>query len=195
MRFWLCLWVCLSGLVSPGMSGADSEPADLIERMQAGGHILMIRHALAPGFGDPPGFQIGDCATQRNLDERGRKQARAIGNWLRSNGITTARVYSSQWCRCLETAELLEVGPVKELPALNSFFELTQNRDPNLRALRKFIAEQPDDDVLIILVTHQVTISAIADEFVASGQGVLLNLNGDAPYAVVGRVNFGNPSF
>jgi broad specificity phosphatase PhoE len=163
--------------------------------MQVGGHILMIRHALAPGFGDPPGFQIGDCATQRNLDDRGRRQARAIGSWLRSHGITAARVYSSQWCRCLETAELLELGPVKELSALNSFFEQTQNREPNLKALNKFIAEQPPGGVLVILVTHQVTISAIAGEFVSSGQGVLLALNEDAPYAVIGRLNFGSSPF
>ena len=81
-----------------------------------------------------------------------------------------------------------------ELPALNSFYELTQNREPNLKALRKFIAQQPSDGVLVILVTHLVTISAIADEGVSSGEGVLIELNGDAPYGVVGRLNFGSQS-
>lgn len=195
MRFWSFLLICLSGLISLGMTGGDSDDDKMIERMKAGGHILMIRHALAPGTGDPANFRIGDCSTQRNLDDRGRAQATAIGKWLHAKGLNSARVYSSQWCRCLETAERLEIGPVTELPALNSFYELTQNREPNLKALRKFIAEQPSDGTLIILVTHLVTISAIANEGVSSGEGVLLELKKDAPYEVVGRLNFGGSSF
>jgi phosphohistidine phosphatase SixA len=185
-------WVCFAGLMTLAMAGVDSDSNEMIERMKAGGHILMIRHALAPGTGDPANFQIGDCSTQRNLDDRGREQAKAIGDWLRTNGITSAKVYSSQWCRCLETAGLLEMGTVAQLPALNSFYELTQDREPNLKALRKFIAEQPSEGVLIILVTHLVTISAIANEGVSSGEGLLLKLNEDSPYEIVGRLNFGN---
>jgi hypothetical protein len=84
------------------------------------------------------------------------------------------------------------MGTVTELPALNSFYELTQDREPNLKALREFIADQPSEGVLIILVTHLVSISAIANEGVSSGEGVLLKLNEDAPYEIVGRLNFGN---
>lgn len=192
MRLRGYVWVCFAGLMTLAMAGVDSDSNEMIERMKAGGHILMIRHALAPGTGDPANFQIGDCSTQRNLDDRGREQAKAIGDWLRTNGITSAKVYSSQWCRCLETAGLLEMGTVAQLPALNSFYELTQDREPNLKALRKFIAEQPSEGVLIILVTHLVTISAIANEGVSSGEGLLLKLNEDSPYEIVGRLNFGN---
>ncbi len=195
MRFRVYLLVCLLGLNGFAMADVESNESDMIERMKTGGHILMIRHALAPGTGDPANFRIGDCATQRNLDDRGRNQARSIGNWLRKQGIGSARVYSSQWCRCLETAKLLEMGSMTELPALNSFYELTQNREPNLKALRKFIAEQPSDGELILLVTHLVTISAIANEGVSSGEGVLLKLNEDMPYEIVGRLNFDNESF
>ena len=195
MRFLVWLTLCLFGLTSFAVAGVNSDEADMIERMRAGGHILMIRHALAPGSGDPANFQIGDCSTQRNLDDRGRNQARAIGNWLRSNGIVSARLYSSQWCRCLETAELLKMGAVAELPALNSFYELPQDREPNLKALGKFIAEQDSNGPLIILVTHFVTISAITNEGVSSGEGVLVKLNKDAPFEVVGRLNFGGLSF
>ena len=195
MRLLSCLLLSYFGLITVAMAGVDSGQAEKIAAMKHGGHILMIRHAFAPGSGDPANFRIGDCSTQRNLDDRGRKQAKAIGKWLRLNGITSARIYSSQWCRCLETAKLLEMGSVTELPALNSFFELTQNREPNLKALRKFIAEQPSDGDLIILVTHFVTISAIANESVSSGEGVLLKLKDDAPYEIVGRLNFGNQSF
>jgi len=192
MRLRGYVWVCFAGLMTLAMADVDSDSNEMIEIMKAGGHILMIRHALAPGTGDPANFQIGDCSTQRNLDDRGREQAKAIGDWLRTNGITSAKVYSSQWCRCLETAGLLEMGTVAQLPALNSFYELTQDREPNLKALRKFIAEQPSEGVLIILVTHLVTISAIANEGVSSGEGVLLKLNEDSPYEIVGRLNFGN---
>ena len=99
---------------------ADSDI--LTDQLKDGGYILMIRHALAPGTGDPVNFKIGDCSTQRNLDDRGRAQARSIGERLRSSGIAKARVYSSQWCRCLETAELINLGSATPLPALNSFF-------------------------------------------------------------------------
>ena len=193
MRFWATLIICLMVSIPLAVAETNPEYSEMINRMKAGGHILMIRHALAPGTGDPVNFKIGDCSTQRNLDNRGREQARAIGNWLRSNGITSARMYSSQWCRCLETARLIDLGPVAELPALNSFFELVQNREPNLKALREFIAAQPKDGKLIILVTHFVTISAIADRGVSSGEGVLLRLNQGRQYEVVGQLDFENP--
>ena len=190
MRVWTFIIVFLSGLCTVAMADVDSDRAEIIENMLAGGHILMIRHALAPGTGDPANFEIGDCSTQRNLDDRGRDQARAIGDWLRSKGITSARVYSSQWCRCLETAKLLQMGTVEELPALNSFYELTENREPNLKALREFIAKQPPDGKLIIMVSHLVTISAIADEAVSSGEGVLMKISPTELYEVMGRLNF-----
>ena len=191
MRLLIAAHIFLSGLISFAISSACADSAELIERMDAGSHILMIRHALAPGTGDPSDFKIGDCTTQRNLDDTGRAQARAIGRWLRKKGVKSARIYSSQWCRCLETAALLDMGPVREMPALNSFYELPQNREPQLRALKKFISEQPTDGELIILVTHFVTISAITGEGVGSGEGVLLKLHENAPYRVIGRLNFG----
>jgi len=184
--------ITLALLIFPAGPGASADQTDVVGRLKAGGHILMIRHALAPGSGDPADFKIGDCSTQRNLDQSGRFQARSIGNWLRSNGIDSARIYSSQWCRCLETARLIDLGPVQELAALNSFFEKVEDREPNLRALNHFISQQPADGELIILVTHYVTISAIAGTGVASGEGVLLELRKDMPYRSVGRLNFGH---
>ena len=99
--------------------GVDSS---LWNAVQEPGHVVLIRHALAPGTGDPPEFSLRDCATQRNLSDAGREQAVRIGHRFLDNGIKNARVYSSQWCRCLETAALLDLGDVTELPALNSFF-------------------------------------------------------------------------
>ncbi len=151
----------------------------------------MIRHAMAPGSGDPKNFQIGDCSTQRNLDDRGRSQARAIGEWLRSNGIEKARMFSSQWCRCQETAKLINLGPVVQLPALNSFYERPQDREPNLKALRIFLSKQTSQDKLLILVTHFVTISEITGEAVSSGEGVVLRIKEKGAFEVAGRLNFG----
>jgi phosphohistidine phosphatase SixA len=181
----------LTFLIAMPTAASAADQSDVINRLKAGGHILMIRHALAPGNGDPPNFKIDDCATQRNLDDTGRDQARSIGVWLRNNDVTSARVYSSQWCRCLETARLLNLGPVQELAALNSFYERTQDRGPNLKALNDFISQQPVKGELIVLVTHFVTISGIAGTGVSSGEGVLLALHEKAPYTVVGRLDFG----
>jgi len=190
MRYSISFIFILAAWVTLITADASADPAVDIDRLTSGGHILMIRHALAPGNGDPPNFKIGDCATQRNLDGSGRNQARSIGKWLRANGVTSARVYSSQWCRCLETARLLDLGPVQELAALNSFYERTQDREPNLEALNDFISQQPKEGELIILVTHFVTIAAIAGSGVSSGEGVLLALHSDVPYTVVGRLDF-----
>ena len=186
----VCIFSFL-GLIALAATNTYADPGDLIEQMKSGGHILMIRHAHAPGSGDPSHFKIGDCSTQRNLDKGGRTQARAIGDWLRSKGIKAANVYSSQWCRCLETARLLDLGTVAELPALNSFYELPQNREPNIRALRSFIANLSANGELIIWVTHFVTILEIAGEGVSSGEGVVLKLKGQGAYDVLGRLSFG----
>jgi 8-oxo-(d)GTP phosphatase len=163
----------------------------LADQVNAGGRVLMIRHAHAPGSGDPANFQIGDCSTQRNLNDAGRQQARRIGEWLRGQGITAARVYTSQWCRCRETADLIGLGPVTALPALNSFYDRPEDREPNLTALREFLARQPADGPLVVLVTHYVTIVGITGEAVSSGQGVLLRLQGAGAVDVIRRLEFG----
>lgn len=179
-------FLCLLFLVSPVFADSDR----VVEGIKTGGHVLMIRHAYAPGTGDPANFRIGDCSTQRNLNDQGRAQARQIGQWLRTRGIDSARVYASQWCRCLETAELIGLGPVAELPALNSFFERPQDRKPNLAALRAFLSKQPADGELIVMVTHFVTISGITGEGVSSGEGMILRLKSEAAVDVLGRLGF-----
>lgn len=138
--------------------------------------MLLLRHANAPGVGDPPGMVPGDCATQRNLDDRGRAQAKRLGERLRAEGIDGVRVYTSQWCRCRETARLLGVGPVEDLPALNSFFEEREAKAGRMRALRAFLDRLPRNGRPVILVTHQVNITALTDHFPASGDGLVLRL-------------------
>ena len=176
------------GLLLPALANAIE--IDLATRLQQRGHVLMLRHAHAPGFGDPPQFKLDDCTSQRNLDASGRAQATAIGAWLRRQGVRDARVYSSQWCRSLETARLIGLGPVTPLPALNSFFEREQERMSSLVALNAFFARQPMDGPLIILVTHFVNIQAIAGFGVGSGEGVLLQRQAGKAPRVVGRIDF-----
>jgi phosphohistidine phosphatase SixA len=137
-----------------------------------GVHVIM-RHALAPGTGDPTGFQVDECATQRNLDDQGRAQARAIGAALQQTGVAFDRVLSSQWCRCLETAELLDLGEVEPLPALNSFFEDRSTADAQTDELEQFLAELPAGQ-RVMLVTHQVNITALTGRAVGSGEFFLI---------------------
>ncbi|MCB1957595.1 MAG: histidine phosphatase family protein [Rhodocyclaceae bacterium] len=159
-----------------GAACADGSVA--LAELAVPGRVLVLRHASAPGFGDPPEFRIDDCGTQRNLDEGGRAQAGTLGARLRAAGIHRARVFSSQWCRCLETARLLDIGPVEALPALNSFYQRSDQRQDRLQALRAFLADQPVDGPPLVLVTHQVTISALTDRATPSGGGSLFALNG-----------------
>lgn len=148
------------------------------------GAVALMRHALAPGFGDPPSFTLGDCSTQRNLDDRGRAQARAVGDAFRARGVRVDRVLTSQWCRCRETAELLGLGPVEEVAALNSFFADRSTADAQTRATRAMLAALPDG-VLPVVVTHQVNITALTGIFPSSGELVFVGRGGDA--ALLGR--------
>jgi phosphohistidine phosphatase SixA len=164
-----------------------AEPLRLAELAKPG-RVLMLRHALAPGTGDPADFELRDCSTQRNLNATGRTQAVKLGQRLANAGVTRAWIYSSQWCRCLDTARLLDLGPVKELPALNSFFDRPQDRAANIAALRAFLETLPADGLPVILVTHQVTIKAITGEFALSGGGTILQLDGSATPRVLGEI-------
>ncbi|MDJ0783880.1 MAG: histidine phosphatase family protein [Desulfosarcinaceae bacterium] len=181
-----CLLIWCPPLVTSAAAGQISGSA-----LTAGGRVLLLRHALAPGGGDPANFQLDDCSTQRNLSEAGREQARQIGQWLRRQGVQQARIFSSQWCRCRDTATALDLGPVVPLPALNSFFQRPEAREPNLKALNHFLAGLPADGGLVILVTHFVTIAAVTGTSVSSGEGVLLQLRPSGGWDRIGRLAFG----
>ena len=148
------------------------------------GSVLMLRHALAPGFGDPTNFQLGDCSTQRVLDEVGQEQSRQIGNAFRNVDLSFEGVYSSQWCRCPEPACLINMGKVQELSSLNSFFQGIVPRETTLASLRSFLKELATDSDPVLLVTHQVTISAITGMSVSSGAAVAYDPVKDKAYRV-----------
>lgn len=184
--------VLIAMLLFVTTSATWANPVPLTEIAKPG-RILMLRHAYAPGTGDPDNFKIGDCATQRNLDSTGREQAVQIGRRLAQAGVTKATVYSSQWCRCLETARLLGLGPVNELPALNSFFSIPEKRDSSISELRRFLAGLPANGPPVVLVTHQVTVTGLTGIYPSSGSGAILQLNGTCVPKIIGEVIFKNP--
>lgn len=148
------------------------------------GAVAIMRHALAPGTSDPAGFVVTECDTQRNLDARGRAQARAIGAALKKRGITFDAVYTSQWCRCRDTAVLLDMGPVTEAPALNSFFQDRATAADQTEAARAIIAAATGP---IMMVTHQVNISALTGQFTTSGE-ILVIREGPSGIDVIGTI-------
>ena len=139
------------------------------------GKVVFMRHALAPGNGDPNKFNLDSCATQRNLDEEGRQQAKRIGKKLRDRKVEFAQIYSSEWCRCRETAQLLNMGEVTPLRALNSFYEHHFSRDELLPTLEEMLFEVESGDAPILMVTHFVTISAVMGRAVSSGDLVVFD--------------------
>lgn len=182
---------CLAtlGLATLGLATAAS--ADSIELLTQPGHVLLLRHANAPGVGDPPGMVLSDCSTQRNLDDVGRTQARELGRRLREAGVAGTRVYTSQWCRSRETAQLLELGPVEALPALNSTFGRSEEQASRIEALRAFMDKLPRNGGPFVLVTHQMTITALTGYFPASADGLILRLLPNGGFERVAEVSAG----
>jgi len=154
------------------------------QALDAPGAVALMRHALAPGMSDPAGFTLGDCATQRNLDARGRAQARAIGAALRARGIRFDRVYTSQWCRCRDTAALLSAGPVEAAPALNSFYADFTREAASTAALRALIAATSGRR---LFVTHQVNISALTGRAPRSGEVLIVRMT-ETGTELLGRI-------
>lgn len=175
------------GMAGLPKSHAAATETELWEALRSGGHVALMRHAIAPGTGDPPDFTLGACETQRNLSEEGRAQARRIGARFRANGISRASIFSSQWCRCEDTARLLQLGPVTALPALNSFYQRSENRNPQMRALRGWLTRQDFRDVHM-LVTHQVNITALTGVYPRSGEIVVVRFSKSGDIAVVGNI-------
>lgn len=178
----------VSTILLPGArtAFADESP-DLWNALRAGTAFAIMRHALAPGTGDPETVVIGDCATQRNLSDDGRDQSRWIGEKFRANGISAARVFTSAWCRCEETAELLKIGPVKVLPPLNSFFVTPDRAAPQTTALTAWLANNKGATPLV-LVTHQVNITALTDVYPRSGEIVVARQDDSQNIRVLGTI-------
>jgi phosphohistidine phosphatase SixA len=142
--------------------------------------VALIRHGNAPpGYGgDPPGFKIEDCRTQRNLDEQGRGEARALGDAFRAHGVRVDRVLSSPWCRCLDTARLMAVGPVETSWALVP--DVAPGFSPRLRELKEVVAAWRGPGTLV-LVTHAFTVRALLGFLPMQGETVVLKPQSGSP--------------
>jgi phosphohistidine phosphatase SixA len=150
------------------------------------GAVLVMRHALAPGTGDPSEFTLGDCATQRTLSDAGRSQARRIGAALRAAGVIPTHILTSEWCRCRETAELLGLGAVTPLSALNSHFAGRGDREAQARTVLATLAGLPQD-ARPLLVTHQVNVSALTGAYTRSGEIIVTVPNENGRLIEAGR--------
>jgi phosphohistidine phosphatase SixA len=175
----------LALLLVAGEAGAQET---LLRALAAGGHVALMRHAQAPGTGDPPNFRLGDCSTQRNLGAGGRSDARAIGRSLAKAGVMPSRVLSSPWCRCLETARLLDLGPVQQSEALSSTFPDGSNRGQIVAAMRTLIAGLDRSAPSTIMVTHQTNILALTNVDTLSGEIVVLKLEPGGGFSVAGKI-------
>jgi phosphohistidine phosphatase SixA len=172
-----------------GQSAMANESAiwDKLQGTNPKGYVLLLRHTIAPGVGDPENFKLNDCSTQRNLSQVGRDDAKAVGDWLKRRDIKISRVESSRWCRAKQTAQLLGIGKVRLNSNLDSLFE---SADPakaiQTVRVKKQIVDWRNKSGLLVLVGHFVNIGAVAGVGVGSGEGVLVKADSKGKITVVG---------
>jgi len=170
---------------APAAAESDEEEKSAWAALRAGA-IVLLRHADAPGMGDPAGFMLGDCRTQRNLDAGGREQARRIGARFRAQKVRPGKVLASQWCRTMDTAKAAFPGLVEPAPVFNSFFQ-DRAGAPEQTAMARALLLGWEGPSALVVVTHQVNITALTGIFPASGEGVVLRRAGNE-LRVVGRI-------
>jgi phosphohistidine phosphatase SixA len=172
-----------------GQSAMANEEAiwDKLQGTNPKGYVLLLRHTIAPGVGDPENFKLNDCSTQRNLSQLGRDDAKAVGDWIKRRDIKISRVESSRWCRAKETAQLLGIGKVRLNSNLDSLFE---SADPakaiQTVRVKKQIVDWRNKSGLLVLVGHFINIGAVAGVGVGSGEGVLVKADSKGKITVVG---------
>lgn len=150
------------------------------------GGIVLLRHASAPGVGDPAGMRIGECTTQRNLDEVGRAQARRIGEAFRARGVAVGQVLTSQWCRTRETAELAFPGMKRDEPAFNSFFDAPAKAPAQTSVAQRILQDWRGPGALVVS-THHVNIAELTGIAPASGEGIVVRFEGNV-LRIIGRI-------
>jgi phosphohistidine phosphatase SixA len=179
--------VLLASLFPQQAVARDLAVWDKLKSTNPRGYVLLMRHALAPGVGDPVNFKLGDCSTQRNLSAEGRQDARDIGEWIKRRDVPIYRVESSRWCRARETAELLGIGAVRANRNLDSLFnEVDPIGDPQTAKIRKRIIDHRQKNGLLVMVGHFVNVSALTGVGLESGEGVLVRANSKGEIKVVG---------
>lgn len=167
---------------------ACADETGLWKRLAGGGHVIVMRHAATtPGVGDPAGFRLGDCATQRNLSPAGRADARAIGAAFRRHAVPVGRVLTSRWCRCVESAELA-FGRAEPADMVNSTWqESAAEADRKVAAVRTYVAAYREPGNLV-LVTHDVNVRALTGTSLAMGEMVVAQPRKDGTLEVLGTL-------
>jgi len=173
---------------APAATGtAATSEARLVESVRRGGVTILIRHsATEPGVGDPPGFNLTDCASQRNLNDAGREQARRLGRWFEANGLRPTAVRVSPWCRARETA-MLAFGQSQDWIPLSNLLSDRTRQVEQTRAVRDAIVAGADGTI-DVLVSHGVSISAFVDVYLRQGEMVVVRRAGDGGIEIVGQL-------
>ena len=174
MKYFILIFTFILSIISTSNSFSNDK---IISKLQSGGNIVFIRHAIAPGNGDPENFNIKDCSTQRNLSEEGINQSKKIGAFFKKNNITIAKVLSSEWCRCKDTAKYAFKN-FSTFEGLNSFYDprFEEYKIKQINDLKRYIKEWDSPDNLI-LITHYVVISEILNKGVSSGEIIITDKN------------------
>jgi phosphohistidine phosphatase SixA len=155
--------------------------------LQRPGHVVFMRHSDAPGYGDPAGYRLDDCGTQRNLSEAGRAHARSAGEAFRARGVAFDRVLTSPWCRCKETARLAIGSEAEVFPPLSNLVGRSEHREPQVKALKAYLAGL-GPNTRVLFVTHGIVINALLGVSPASGEMVIARVGRGGEPAVAGRL-------
>jgi broad specificity phosphatase PhoE len=178
-------WISLALLILAIPAHADEALWALLAK---GGQVVLVRHGLTtPGVGDPPGFKLGECATQRNLVDQGRREAERLGAALRAHNVPVSRVLASPWCRCIETARIAFGTEPAIDDTLSNLFENSANRDKQVAQFRKLVANAPKQGNLF-LVTHGSTTAAFTGINQGTAEMVIVTPEGGERYRVAGRL-------
>ena len=178
LKFLIIIFISLTTAIKADLN------KNLINQLEDGGNLIFIRHAYAPGSGDPNNFNLNDCSTQRNLSDDGRQQAKYIGNFFRKNKIKIEKVISSEWCRCKETAKIAFKDFTTD-SFLNSFYSMkyAKNKDKQIEALNSYVKNFKSNKNLI-LITHYVVISEVLNYGPSSGEIVVSDKN----FNIIGNI-------
>ena len=170
-RYFIIIFIFLNTPIKASLN------ENIINQLKEGGKLIFIRHAYAPGSGDPNNFDLKDCSTQRNLNKEGRLQSKKIGYYFKKNKIPIQKVISSEWCRCKETASIA-FSNFKTETFLNSFYSIKyqKNKDPQIDQLKLYVKNW-DKKKNLILVTHYLVISEILNYAPSSGEIVISDIN------------------
>jgi broad specificity phosphatase PhoE len=186
-RFWPFAFLCAVLVFLPLPAMAQSDAWALLKQP---GHVAFMRHSDAPGhggYGDPPGFKLEDCATQRNLSDEGRAHARRTGEAFRKHGIVFDRVLTSPWCRCKETASLALGKEAEPFAPLSNLVGRSEHRDDQVRAIKAYLAGL-DGKTRVLFVTHGIVVNALASVSLASGEMAIVKPGAGGEPKVVARL-------